>query len=449
MSVEWIRLRPFRTALLIVLMVSGGLASFAPAPAPTATVAAETRTEEKRDARAAARCRKQGNTWLPQSEQCTHGIDLPPRGVDPATRPRPRPRRALSAAEAAPACAEPGTNGNRVQVLYGRPENAPSRFDQYEDSFKAWTVNVDRVVRDSAAAAGGGSRQVRFVTDAQCDPVITEVMLPPLTGDGVEAFDGMLARLQSSGYNRTDRKYLVFVDAVSTRACGIGTLYADDRAGPQNWNNTGPSYAAIYAGCWQDSTTATHELMHNLGAVQDTAPHSTRYGHCFDKNDIMCYRDSASSPEMQLVCPEEYFRVRLDCGYDDYFHPAPAPGSYLATHWNTANSQFLVGANSLAAITDANHVAKITRPAAGGTVKPRSRVVITVRATEGAARVQVRVCPGQTCTWAQGKPVGGDTTAPYQIAWRTPEGGKRTLVARVTWNDGESQATRPVTVTVR
>jgi len=86
--------------------------------------------------------------------------------------------------------------------------------------------------------------------------------------------------------------------------------------------------------------------------VQWSAPHSTqplgrqdpRYGHCWQGADVMCYlEDSGAAHAMTQDCaalpgaiPQNY-----DCGRDDYFSPSPAPGSYLATHWNTYDSAFL------------------------------------------------------------------------------------------------------------
>ena len=90
-------------------------------------------------------------------------------------------------------------------------------------------------------------------------------------------------------------------------------------------------------------------MTHNLGAVQWGAPHSTQprrpehpqYGHCWQGADVMCYaEDAGAAHAMQNDCaalpgaiPQSY-----DCGRDDYFNPAPAAGSYLATHWNTYDS---------------------------------------------------------------------------------------------------------------
>ena len=78
-------------------------------------------------------------------------------------------------------------------------------------------------------------------------------------------------------------------------------------------------------------------MTHNLGAVQWGAPHSTeprggsapQYGHCWQGADVMCYvEDAGAAHAMQMDCaglpgaiPQNY-----DCGRDDYFNPAPAPG---------------------------------------------------------------------------------------------------------------------------
>ena len=84
---------------------------------------------------------------------------------------------------------------------------------------------------------------------------------------------------------------------------------------------------------WQP-TVMLHEITHNLGGVQQSAPHSTPDGHCWDGNDVMCYPDGSSGaqPYTTSVCPLVAGAIpqTYDCGHDDYFNPDPAPGSYLA-----------------------------------------------------------------------------------------------------------------------
>ena len=44
-------------------------------------------------------------------------------------------------------------------------------------------------------------------------------------------------------------------------------------------------------------------------------------------------------------CSDSLHEV-YDCGLDDFFNPSPAPGSYLATHWNLYDSVFLCAAGT-------------------------------------------------------------------------------------------------------
>ena len=83
--------------------------------------------------------------------------------------------------------------------------------------------------------------------------------------------------------------------------------------------------------------------MHNLGGVQNSAPNASGWFHCIDEYDIMCYRDSNTTPPMRVDCTAPGLNTtRFDCGHNDYFHTNPAPGSYLANFWNAANNRFLV-----------------------------------------------------------------------------------------------------------
>ena len=54
----------------------------------------------------------------------------------------------------------------------------------------------------------------------------------------------------------------------------------------------------------------------------------------------MCYDDTSGIP-LRFECPDYSHNERLDCNHDDYFSTSPKAGSYLATHWNVANSDWL------------------------------------------------------------------------------------------------------------
>ncbi|GGK85521.1 RICIN domain-containing protein [Mangrovihabitans endophyticus] len=231
------------------------------------------------------------------------------------------------------ACEGDGRNGKRVQVLYLHEFGTPSRYSDFLGSMRVWAAGADRIF-DASAAETGGSRHLRFVTTPQCRVDVAEVQVPE---DALSTFRRNIDALQTLGYNRTDRKYLIFAD--TNVYCGIGTFVADNRPGLGNRNNGGPSYGRVDAGCWS-SAMAAHELTHTLGAVLRDSPNSTGAGSCTDAYDLLCGPDR-SQTAARSVCPKKH-QVRLDCGHDDYFSTAPPPGSYLATHWNVAASEFLL-----------------------------------------------------------------------------------------------------------
>jgi hypothetical protein len=133
--------------------------------------------------------------------------------------------------------------------------------------------------------------------------------------------------------------------------CGIAQVYLDDSPGPGNSSNGHPGVAGEVArvdkGCWGlANLTEAHELTHVLGGVQTSAPNGTAYNHCTDESDRLCYNDGTASTF--VACPDTSHENRLDCNHDDYYSTAPPAGSYLATHWNVANSAFLTSSGGSA-----------------------------------------------------------------------------------------------------
>lgn len=135
------------------------------------------------------------------------------------------------------------------------------------------------------------------------------------------------------------RRFAVFYDGEAANgAAGQAALWLDERAAADNINNQGGRYAIEYD--WTGTNTPTwdvmlHEITHNMGGAQDLAPASSGAGHCNDGLDVLCYGDGGpTAAYSSTTCAQE----RYDCGGDTYFHPAPAPGSYLAGNWNIGST---------------------------------------------------------------------------------------------------------------
>jgi hypothetical protein len=286
---------------------------------------------------------------------CLHGNDAPPPGVSlfeapslqeledrtslASTVPRLRGLAALEqatgvspTATSSVPCIGNGISGKRIQAIYARATDRPDAYATLLPSLRQWAAEADQAVWASAGTTGG--RRLRFVTSG-CRLDVANVTLSR-TGD--DSFSNMRSELQAKGYNRADRKYLVWVDA-AVGICGLGEVYNDQRPGPENWNNGGPMYARVDRPCWQYAEL--HEIFHTLGAVQPDSPHPSAGLHCTDEADVMCYDDDGSGPiSMTSICPPAE-EALLDCGDDDYFSTDPPAGSYLADAWNTADSGFL------------------------------------------------------------------------------------------------------------
>jgi hypothetical protein len=320
---------------------------------------------------------------------CTHGPDAAPRGLDVRLERSVVELATATAAAGGRASAVPctgdGTTGNRVQAVYAYPAEGDDNYHELAPFIRLWAGVVDTAVNDSAAETGG-VRHVRFVTGPDCTLDVAKVALSPA---GIADLGGTAAELAAQGLDRSDRKYLVWVDAY--RFCGLATVKPDDRPTPDNANNGDGqpgSVARIDRGCWGgvDPSIEAHELVHLLGGAQPSAPNANDNFHCTDDADVLCYDDDGVRDglvwargrlvPLRSVCRPAHERL-LDCGHDDYFHTDPPDGSYLAAHWNVASSSFLTAAGP-AAVSDI----RAPRPTA-----PRPKVVGAI----GRGRVPVRL----------------------------------------------------------
>jgi hypothetical protein len=288
-----------------------------------------------------------------------HGDRVPP-GSDAALRRGLRRAPRIAAKLATTWCgtarstddtANSSSTGARIKVVYAYPSDGVDRFAAYSNLIQADLLTVS----DWVAATAAGSKTIRFDTGTDCGTDyldIATVRLPRVRAEYVGTADRapLVAGDVQEALGRIpwSANVLVYADTLYADDGVTGTAYMpfDDRHGAVNESNYGGGTAIV----WGDGgptfgidrvSTALHEISHNLGAVQDSAPNSTLAGHCFDVFDVMCYEDGGPRNDMVLRCAPGSPLDPYDCGGDDYFNASPAPGSYLATHWNVYDSAFL------------------------------------------------------------------------------------------------------------
>ncbi|MGH2675625.1 MAG: hypothetical protein ACRDH1_09470 [Actinomycetota bacterium] len=374
---------------------------------------------------------------------CTHGPDPAPPEVEMEARSTAELRSVAAPTGSSVPCIGDGSSGYRVQAIYAYPVDRTDRYDEVAPLIEGWgSSNVDSVFAASAVETGGG-RRVRFVTDAACRLTVVRVQV---SVKGAQTFANTISELRQQGFGRSDRKYLVWMDAPGPY-CGIGQQYADDTSGPSNLNDGVSSVpgmvARIDVPCWGGVGTPieAHELMHTIGGVQHSAPHGTEAGHCTDEADVMCYDDDGSGPvTMTSVCPTVHERL-FDCDHDDYFHTAPPAGSYLASHWNAASSRFL---EVVPFVDDgAGHGKTVTLKASKKRVRPGAKVRFSASLgpCDGTIGGMV-VLRSKGHVWL--RPVGDTCTATFVV--RVPRRTKFRAVSPAQGDDAAKAISQRVTV---
>ena len=224
---------------------------------------------------------------------------------------------------AAPRCLGDGVSGNRVQPVFVSRTGHVNRFEKFETVLRRSLSLTTGIVERSS----DGTRTVRWVHDAVCQPTILQVAVPQRHTYNLVSIRRYLTRTDPR-FREKNRVYALWVDSYTSPTwSGLGG---------QRWS---ASWSSSFGFIWVD----THELMHALGAVSPNAPHASGRGHCWDGRDVMCYDDGGATWRNVEICTAPSAHYRLDCRNDDYFAVNPRPGSWLARNpgANIANSRFL------------------------------------------------------------------------------------------------------------
>jgi hypothetical protein len=256
----------------------------------------------------------------------------------------------------------------QIKVVYAYASAEADNSVQWRDALQA---NVSRI-EQYLTLQTGGRRALRFDMGTQCGPQYLDIQVVALPHTRAYYLDDFYAVADDvrDAVGHDSRNVFVLADNLTDGFNGVyGTgevVPTDDRPDPGNVHNQGELTGILWAPAgtapdptgWQP-TVMLHEITHNLGAVQWSAPHTTHpfgdptgtYSHCWDGQDVMCYADGPAMAHayVSTVCPLGNGPIpqTYDCGRDDYFNPDPPAGSYIATHWNVYDSAFMASCTQL------------------------------------------------------------------------------------------------------
>lgn len=269
------------------------------------------------------------------------------------------------------------TGAPNIKLVIARPRDVPDRMSHWANQLQGAAESIGVfVAQQSDGPTPSRLKTLRWDFGTPCDPYAVDLVMLDLpetqgyymssSGDSLDRVWGDVRRRLPSSTAAAPRDYLIYVAADDSEPlnerppghprgiCGEAYSPHDDQPGPANRANEGGYVGAVYGDCLT-AAVVLHETAHMLGAVQAGAPHYVvspdPHGHCSDAaDDVMCKGLVADHARRCPGASETELAAVLDCGNDDYWAPRGTvqPGSWLAAHWNVANSTFLADCTELA-----------------------------------------------------------------------------------------------------
>jgi hypothetical protein len=223
-----------------------------------------------------------------------------------------------------PQCVE---NPLFFRILYSHPRDKNGRPNEAREIIREAVRKANDVIHRDGLDYSNEQKDVDLRVKCEAGGGIDVGQFNSTVPSDDDSFARIVGDARERGFDNPGVKYVIFWDSPRSDACGTGQIADDDRRNSDNAHNNFAyaQYSVVYGqACWENGRTPLHEMGHNMGAVQKSAPHNADGFHCDEgrEADILCTTGSGSSCGLQ----------RFDCGHDDYFDPQN-PSNYLSQKW--------------------------------------------------------------------------------------------------------------------